>query len=34
VKELFDISNAASEVLDATAQFIEPRLHAIEAAFD
>jgi hypothetical protein len=34
VKELFYISNAASEVLDATAEFIEPRLHGIEAAFD
>jgi hypothetical protein len=30
---LFDIFKAASEVLDATPEFIESRLHAIEAPF-
>jgi hypothetical protein len=34
VKELLDVSDAASEVLDATAEFLKPRLHAIEAALD
>lgn len=33
MKELLDISNAASEVLDAATKFIEPGLHPIEAVF-